>query len=58
MPRGCRSVSAVALDENCQYAYAADMSDNYSIHVYDLTVKDKRYGRPTPVCAPKSSNRL
>jgi WD40 repeat protein len=36
LPRGGRSVSALAMDAGCTRLAAADMSDDYSLHVFDL----------------------
>jgi hypothetical protein len=57
MPRGCRSVSALAMNDTCQYVYAADMSDDYQVHIYDTHKMGGKFGRPMPLCNPGKSDR-
>jgi hypothetical protein len=52
LPRGGRSISAIAVSENKQYIYAADMSDNHEVHIFDILTLDKKTGKPTPACKP------
>ena len=35
LPKGCRSVSALAWSPDGRYIAAADMSDDHAIHVFD-----------------------
>ena len=40
MPKGSRSVSALAMSPDGKYLAAADMSDDHKMHLFDLTQKD------------------
>ena len=43
LPKGCRSVSALAFSPDGRYVAAADMSDDHAIHVFDReAAKDKK----------------
>ena len=42
LPKGCRSVSALAFSHDGNYLAAADMSDDHQVHVYDLLQVDKK----------------
>jgi len=47
-PSGSRSISALAFSSNKRFLAAADMSDDHSIHVFDLQQKqhsDKKSGK-------------
>ena len=43
LPRGSRSISAVAIGQD-KYIYAADMSDNHMIHLYNVDGKRNKKG--------------
>lgn len=36
LPKGSRSVSALAISPDGKYLAAADMSDDYNVHLFDL----------------------
>ena len=41
-----------------KYIYAADMSDDYKVHIYDIDAKpDKKSGKLVPYCPPGKSCR-
>ena len=42
LPKGSRSVSAIAISSDGKYLSCADMSDDYKIHLFDLTQVDKK----------------
>jgi len=42
LPKGSRSVSALAFSSNGAYLAAADMSDDHNVHLFDLRQKDKK----------------
>lgn len=42
LPKGSRSVSALAMSPDDKYLCAADMSDNHEVHLFDLTQKDRK----------------
>lgn len=42
LPKGSRSVSALAFSKDGKYLAAADMSDDHNVHLFDLTQKDKK----------------
>ena len=52
LPRGGRSISAIAVSDNKQYIFAADMSDDYKVHIFDTLNLDKKTNKPTPACPP------
>ena len=53
LPKGCRSVSAIAFSSDSRYVAAADMSDDHAIHVFDLNNKDKK-GKCTKIHTAKA----
>ena len=42
LPKGSRSVSALAFSHDGKYVSAADMSDDHCVHLFDLTQKDPK----------------
>ena len=42
LPKGSRSVSALAFSHDGKYLSAADMSDDHCVHLFDLTQKDPK----------------
>mgnify|MGYP003336909991 CR=1 FL=1 len=42
LPKGSRSVSALAWSTDGRYIAAADMSDDHNIHVFDTQTLDKK----------------
>ena len=45
LPKGSRSVSALAFSPDGKYLAAADMSDDHNVHLFDLTQRDPKKGR-------------
>ena len=42
LPKGSRSVSALAFSRDDKYLAAADMSDDHKVHLFDLTQVNKK----------------
>lgn len=42
LPKGSRSVSALGFSSDGKYIAAADMSDDHSVHLFDLSKQDKK----------------
>ena len=45
LPKGSRSVSALAISPDGKYLAAADMSDDHYVHLFDLTQRDPKKNR-------------
>ena len=45
LPKGSRSVSALAISPDGKYLAAADMSDDHYVHLFDLTQRDPKKGK-------------
>lgn len=41
LPTGSRSVTALSMNSNGKYLVAADMSDDFNLHLFDLTKTNK-----------------
>lgn len=52
LPRGSRSVSALAFDSTCTMIAAADMTDDYKLHIFDLKA-EKVKGKSPLICTGK-----
>lgn len=52
LPRGSRSVSALAFNPDSTIVAAGDMTDDYKIHLFDLTAP-KVKGKTLLVCTAK-----
>jgi len=50
LPTGSVSVSALALSPDGKYLVASDMSDDYKMHLFDLTGELDKYDRCKRVC--------
>jgi hypothetical protein len=44
LPRGSRSVSALGFKDD-KFVYAADMSDNFMVHIFDITKEKTKAGK-------------
>ena len=53
LPKGSRSVSAIAWSSDARYIAAADMSDDHNIHVFDTQTLDKK-NKATKIATQKS----
>ena len=53
LPKGSRSVSALAWSSDGRYIAAADMSDDHNIHVFDTQTLDKK-NKATKIATQKS----
>ena len=42
LPKGSRSVSALAMSPDGKYLAAADMSDDHKVHLFDLSQRDPK----------------
>jgi hypothetical protein len=52
LPRGSRSVSALAFNANCTMVAAGDMTDDYKLHIFDLQAP-KVKGKAPLLCTGK-----
>ena len=54
LPKGCRSVSAIAFSPDSRYIAAADMSDDHAIHVFDTQAAPDKKGKIAKLYTQKS----
>ena len=56
LPKGSRSVSALAFSADGKYLAAADMSDDHNVHLFDLSQRDKK-GKCVHIAAVKKDRK-